>query len=127
MREHARPGPRGTADVIDFVAETVRPAYAAFRERLLALDPVLRSSPAPLRNGQRRYEGFNRGGRNIIYAGFRRNSVRLQFELPEGHGAPAEEVARHGAREFRIVDLTTPTQVGGAIELARETLESIAR
>jgi hypothetical protein len=112
-------------EVMDYVDDTVRPAYAAFRQQLLASEPALRSSPAPLRNGKRRYEGFGRGGRNVIYAGFRRGRVKLQLELPREHDVPPEEVIRHGKREFRIVMLTSTTQVGGAIELARETLGSI--
>jgi hypothetical protein len=117
----------GTDDVLDHVHDAVRPAYAAFRTQLLGLDPTMRTSPAPLREGKRRYEGFNRGGRNLIYAGFRQGGIRLQFELPDGHGVPADEVIRHGTREYQVVMLTSATQVGGAIELARETIEATAR
>jgi hypothetical protein len=117
----------GTDDVLNHVHDAVRPAYAAFRAQLLALDPTLRSSPAPLRDGRRRYEGFNRGGRNLIYAGFRRGGIRIQFELPDGHSASADEIVRNGTREYRVLMLTSATQVGGAIELARETLEAATR
>lgn len=116
----------GSDDILDYVEEEVRPLYAAFRSQLLEIDPTLKPRPAPLRKGKRRYEGFRRGGRGVIYAGFRRRGVRLQFELPEGHGVPRSEVIHHGRREFRVLLLTSATQVAGAIELARETLDGIA-
>jgi hypothetical protein len=111
-----------TSDIMEFVPEEHRPLYAAFRERVMALDPEISSAPAPVRSGRRRYEGFRVRGRNVIYAGFRRHEVRLSFELPEGHGLAPDEFVTRGRRDWRVVMLTSPHQLDGAVALAKDTV-----
>jgi hypothetical protein len=114
-------------DVLQYVAEEVRPLYAAFRERVLAIEPRLTPVLAPLGpKGRRRYEGFRLRSRNVIYAGFQKKGVHLSFELPKGHGRPAEDFVTRGRRDWRIVMLASPAQLEGVVSLAADTVRAFS-
>ncbi len=113
-----------TDDILDHVPEQHRALYASFREQVLGLDAKLLAAPAPLRKGKRRYEGFRLRSRRIIYAGFRARGVRLMFELPKAHGLAAEEFVTRGRRDWRLVMLTSPNQLKGAVSLAEDTVRA---
>jgi len=113
-------------DVLRYVADEYQPLYAAFRERVLAIEPPLTPVAAPLRKGTKRYEGFRLRSRNLIYASFRKRGVRLSFELPKGHGLPADQYVTRGRRDWRVVVLTSPTQLEGAVSLAADTVRAFS-
>jgi hypothetical protein len=114
-------------DILDYVPEEYRALYATLRSRVLGLDDQLRTAPAPLRKGKRRYEGFRLDARRIIYAEFRGRGIRLMFELPAGHGLAQEEFVTRGRRDWRLVMLTSSNQLEGAVALASDTVKAFRK
>jgi hypothetical protein len=118
----------GSGDVLQSVPPDFRELYSEFRSRLLSEHTSLRPRAGPInKKGLIRYEGFAIGARNRIYAGFRRRGIKLSFELPKDHDVPSAEYVTRGRRDWRDLLLDRPSQLEGALLLAKDTIDGFSR
>jgi hypothetical protein len=86
------------------------------------MDSGITSRPAPLRDGNRRYEGFAIAGRNIVYAHIRKSMILIDFNLPAQAGYPQARVRHGGGREWFAIPVTSENDFETALELATLTV-----